>query len=204
MMHPSTTETHTVDGADNHQQLERSPKPMSNVRIEHAVALMEGFGQRTGLTSQQDPRRYLWTDAFAVCNFLALARATGNERYTELALRMVDQVHHSLGKQRTDNSARGWISGLSEPEGEAHPTRGGLRIGKALPERRPDESFDQQLEWERDGQYFHYLTKWTHALDQVARSTGEPRYRRWASELALTAADTFSYLPTIVRACTGK
>ncbi len=168
---------------------------MSNAKIEQAVALMKGFGQRTGLTSQQDPRRYLWTDAFAVCNFLGLARTTGNQRYTELALRLVDQVHHSLGKHRTDSPARGWISGLSEPEGEAHPTRGGLRIGKALPERRADESFDQQLEWERDGQYFHYLTKWMHALDQVTRSTGEPRYRRWASELAVAAHDAFSYLP---------
>ncbi|MGB5568328.1 MAG: hypothetical protein WBM81_03435 [Sedimenticolaceae bacterium] len=194
-MHPAVTETHTVDAAVNHQQLERSPKPMSNAKIEQAVALMKGFGQRTGLTSQQDPRRYLWTDAFAVCNFLGLARTTGNQRYTELALRLVDQVHHSLGKHRTDSPARGWISGLSEPEGEAHPTRGGLRIGKALPERRADESYDQQLEWERDGQYFHYLTKWMHALDQVTRSTGEPRYRRWASELAVAAHDAFSYLP---------
>jgi hypothetical protein len=168
---------------------------MSNAKIERAVALMEGFGQRTGLTSQQDPRRYLWTDAFAVCNFLGLAHTTGNQRYTELALRLVDQVHHSLGKHRTDSPARGWISGLSEPEGEAHPTRGGLRIGKVLPERRADESFDQQLEWERDGQYFHYLTKWMHALDRITRSTGEPRYRRWASELAVAAHDAFSYLP---------
>jgi hypothetical protein len=36
-------------------------------------------------------------------------------------------------------------------EGEAHPTQGGLRIGKALPERRVDEPFDEQLEWERAG-----------------------------------------------------
>jgi hypothetical protein len=43
--------------------------------------------------------------------------------------------------------------------GAAHPTRGGLRIGKKLPERRPGEAFQERLEWERDGQYFHYLTK---------------------------------------------
>ena len=36
---------------------------------------------------------------------------------------------------RRRRRARGWISGLSEAEGEAHPTRGGLRIGKPLPER---------------------------------------------------------------------
>jgi hypothetical protein len=34
-----------------------------------------------------------------------------------------------------------------------------------------------------------------HALDQVTRSTGEPRFRRWASELAVAAHDAFSYLP---------
>jgi hypothetical protein len=34
-----------------------------------------------------------------------------------------------------------------------------LRIGKQLAERRPGERFDERLEWERDGQYFHYLTR---------------------------------------------
>jgi hypothetical protein len=89
----------------------------------------------------------------------------------------------------------GWISGLSEREGELHPTRGGLRIGKRLPERRRDEPFDERLEWERDGQYFHYLTKWMHALDQVARATRDPRFNTWARELAEVAHTSFSYRP---------
>src|SRR5262249_23087427 len=50
---------------------------------------------------------------------------------------------------------------------------------------------DEQLEWERDGQYFHYLTKWMHALDQVARWTRERRFNRWARELAAAAHATF-------------
>jgi hypothetical protein len=54
---------------------------------------------------------------------------------------------------------------------ETHPTRGGLRIGKQLPERRPGEPYDPQVEWDRDGQYFHYLTKWMHALDQASSRT---------------------------------
>jgi hypothetical protein len=70
-------------------------------------------------------------------------------------------------------AARG---GLSEEEGHAHPTRGGLRIGKPLAERSPDEPIDERREWDRNGQYFHYLTKWMHALDQVARSTGQPMF----------------------------
>ena len=96
---------------------------------------MTGFAERTGLTSERPPRRYLWTDAFAVCNFLALERATGHASHAELALRLVEQVHRTLGRHRPDDARRGWISGLSERDGEAHPTRGGLRIGKPLPER---------------------------------------------------------------------
>jgi hypothetical protein len=89
----------------------------------------------------------------------------------------------------------GWLSGLTEREGEAHPTRGGLRIGKELPERREDEPFDEQLEWERDGQYFHYLTQWMHALNQMTHSTGDPKYNAWARELADRAFHAFTFLP---------
>jgi hypothetical protein len=91
---------------------------------------------------------------------------------------------------------RGWISGLDEHEGEAHPTRGGLRIGKELPERAPGEACDEELEWERDGQYFHYLTQWMHALDQLSRATGDARFNRWARELAARAHSAFTCAPS--------
>ena len=149
---------------------------MPDSRIREAIELMAGFAERTGLSSERPQQRFLWTDAFAVCNFLGLSRMTGEMRYTELALRLVDLVHHTLGRHRGDDSRTGWISGLSEREGEGHPTRGGVRIGKGLPERRPDQTFDERLEWDRDGQYFHYLTKWMHALDQLTRSTGKPLF----------------------------
>ncbi len=158
--------------------------------------LMMRFAERTGLTTDRPPQRYLWTDAFAVCNFLSLAQATGAHHYTELALRLVDQVHHTLGRHRVDDPRRGWISGLNEEEGAAHPTRGGLRIGKTLPERAADDPYDERLEWERDGQYFHYLTKWMHALDQVARLTGQAQYNLWARELAHSAFQAFTYPPS--------
>ncbi|MDH3201698.1 MAG: hypothetical protein OEM15_12465 [Myxococcales bacterium] len=154
--------------------------------------MMMRFAERTGLTSDLPKQRYLWTDAFAVCNFLGLAQVTGEEHYTNLALRLVDQVHHVLGTYRADDSRTGWISGLSQQEGETHPTRGGLRIGKALPERGVAEPFDEQLEWRRDGQYFHYLTKWMHALDQVSRWTQQPHLNLWARELAEVAHDAFT------------
>ncbi|HKA87042.1 MAG TPA: hypothetical protein VKE22_05215 [Haliangiales bacterium] len=162
-------------------------------RRDQAAALMLRFAERTGLTSARAERRYLWTDAFAVCNFLGLARATGEARYTELALRLIDRVHHTLGKHRADDARTGWLSGLSAQDGEAHPTRGGLRIGKELPERRPDQPFDERLEWERDGQYFHYLTQWMHALDRAARATATPRFNRWGRELAETARAAFAH-----------
>jgi hypothetical protein len=168
-------------------------QPMVSPRIERAVDLMIRFADRTGLTSARPPRRYLWTDAFAVCNFLGLARLTGDGRYTELALRLVDQVHHVLGCHRADDARTGWLSGLDAREGQAHPTRGGLRIGKRLPERGPGERADERLEWDRDGQYFHYLTKWMHALDQVAGATGQPMFNLWARELAAAAHGAFTY-----------
>jgi hypothetical protein len=167
------------------------PDPLTG----EALALMDAFAARTGLDSARTPRRYLWTDAFAVCNYLGLARATGDPRYTERALQLADQVHHTLGRHRGDDSRTGWISGLSGDEAERHPTRGGLRIGKPLPERRPDEAADSRLEWERDGQYFHYLTQWMHALDQLAHATQESRFNAWARELAQTAFDAFTYQP---------
>lgn len=166
-----------------------------DLRTEEAIRLMTTFAERTGLASERPQQRYLWTDAFAVCNFLALARTTHDERYTKLALLLVDRVHHTLGRHRPDDSRTGWLSGLSESEGEAHPTKGGLRIGKKFTERPAREPFDEQLEWDRDGQYFHYLTKWMHALDQVSRQAKQPRFNLWARELAAAAYAAFSYRP---------
>lgn len=168
---------------------------MANARAEIAAELMMRFADRTGLSSDRPPRRYLWTDAFAVCNLLGLARAFADRRYQELALDLVRQVHHELGRHRADDPRDGWLSGLSAHEAEAHPTLGGLRIGKPLPERGAAEPADPDLEWMQDGQYFHYLTKWMHALDQVARSTGDGSFNVWARELAEVAHRAFTYGP---------
>ncbi len=147
------------------------------------------FTERTGLVGGRPPDRYLWTDAFAVCNFLGLGEM-------ELALQLVDQVHRILGQHAAGHPLGGWLSGFERQRAGAHPTAGGLRIGKKLPERRASEPFDDRLEWERDGQYFHYLTKWMHALDQVARWTRRPTFNVWARELAVAAHHAFSYVPT--------
>jgi hypothetical protein len=155
---------------------------------------MTEFARLTGLSpASRAPRRYLWTDAFAVCNFLGLYQETGGEEFKDLALQLVDQVHHTLGRHRGDDSRTGWISGLDEQRGRQHPTRGGLRIGKQLQERGPTVPFDEGLEWDRDGQYYHYLTKWMHALNRVSRVTGDIQCNTWAVELAKTAHARFAY-----------
>jgi hypothetical protein len=170
------------------------------MKMDKSIAMVEkimrSFAESTGFSEcAGTPRRYLWTDAFAVCNFLELYRQKGDPQYLELARRLVDQVHHVLGRYSDDDSRAGWISGLDDAEGEKHPTRGGLRIGKKLPERRQDEPYDERLEWERDGQYYHYLTKWMLALNRLSRESGETLYNRWAVELAKAAHAAFTYLP---------
>lgn len=44
-----------------------------------------------------------------------------------------------------------------------------------------------------DGQYFHYLTKWAFALNQVSAATGDSKYLHWAVELMQTAHRSFTY-----------
>lgn len=158
--------------------------------------IMTEFAEHTGLSpSGKVPQRYLWTDAFAVCNFLELYSRTGDEKYRLLALSLVDQVHNILGRHREDDQRAGWISGLDEKEGKIHPTKGGLRIGKKINERKPSDPYDENLEWDRDGQYYHYLTKWMHALNRISGVTGDSTYNIRALELAKTAHACFTYVP---------
>ena len=166
---------------------------MEGQKLNIAEDLMQKFGDQTGLTSAKEPRRYLWTDAYAVCNYVALSEHSSESgrradtSYLEHAIMLVEQVHTVLGRHRADDSREGWISGLDEAIGSQYPTAGGLRIGKPLPERGEQEPYDDQSEWDRDGQYFHYLTKWMHALHQLAKATTDDRYERWAGELAEAA-----------------
>ena len=173
-------------------------KMRMNVPRSTSRELMIEFAEITGLLPVgQSPKRYLWTDAFAVCNFLELFCRTGENRYQKLALQLVDQVHTVLGRHREDDGRTGWISGLDEQTCKLHPTRGGLRIGKKLNERQASDHYDEQLEWDRDGQYYHYLTKWMHALSRVSRVTGDTTYVGWAIELAKTVHNRFTYISPV-------
>lgn len=163
-------------------------------RLRIARRLMDDFARRTGLSGSggDTSRRYLWTDAFAVQTFFDLARALKEDTYRSPALKLIDEVHDHLGRHHPRNSRKGWISGLPEEEGWQHPTAGGLRIGKSLPERDREEPYNERLEWDRDGQYFHYLTRWVQALLDAERETGEQQYAIWAAELVV-AGGKFIY-----------
>ncbi|MFX0084706.1 MAG: hypothetical protein ACFFAU_03450 [Candidatus Hodarchaeota archaeon] len=140
--------------------------------------LMLEFSEETGLTSNKPKRRYLWTDGFAVCNFLGLYQINNENKFKNLALKLINQVHMILGKHRHDDTRSGWLGSKDRP------TKNGLRIGKPLNERKLHEPFNPNLEWDRDGQYFHYLTKWMHALNRVYQVTREEKYLTWAVDLA--------------------
>ncbi len=51
-----------------------------NASMSLARNLIREFAKLTGLMPPREvPRRYLWTDAFAVCNFLELYRQMGDD-----------------------------------------------------------------------------------------------------------------------------
>jgi hypothetical protein len=162
--------------------------------------IMQDFASITGLEPvSEHPQRYLWTDAFAVCNYIELFRQTKDQTYLNLATHLVNQVHHILGRHRDDDPRTGWISNLNEEEGKLHPTKGGLRIGKKLNERKISEPYNEQLEWDQDGQYYHYLTKWMHALHCMSKVTQNSVYNKWGIELAQAAHNSFVYNPSFDR-----
>ena len=57
---------------------ERVTKMDRNETVDAFVKeIMQDYARLTGLSSDDvHPRRYLWTDAFAVCNYLELFRRT--------------------------------------------------------------------------------------------------------------------------------
>ena len=157
--------------------------------LQEAQRIMDDFSVRTGLIGDKgdSSRRYLWTDAFAVQTLFGLGRVNNEQAYVDRAVKLIDMVHDKLGHFHPDDEREGWIVGLAEEAGWDHPTAGGLRIGKKLPERKASEPYNESLEWERDGQYFHYLTRWVNALLKAGQQTGVKKYEHWAAELLVAA-----------------
>lgn len=164
-----------------------------NERADLAAELLSGFAERTGVGNPDRAvqRRYLWTDAFCVVTWIELSRRGFGQGHLDRAATLVEDVHTVLGRHRPDDVRQGWLSTERAAADRAHPTLAGLRIGKPLPERRADEPLDEQREWDRDGQYFHYLTRWIHALAAMSAATGEGRYLEAGVELARAACDGF-------------
>ncbi|MBW2663500.1 MAG: hypothetical protein JRD93_16335, partial [Deltaproteobacteria bacterium] len=76
-----------------------------NTSLSMVHEIMTEFANLTGLSpARKASRRYLWTDAFAVCNFLDLYLQTSDDKYKNLALLLVDQVHNILGRYRENDS----------------------------------------------------------------------------------------------------
>ncbi|GAB3035052.1 hypothetical protein [Bowmanella dokdonensis] len=175
---------------------------VSDIRLKLAKDLMNGFAGRTGLSETADEsevgnvaRRYLWTDALALLNLLAMAQLEQEEKFTGQARRLVRQVHHHLGRYAAQDDRRGWISGLPDELAPDHPTAGGLRIGKPLPERQEGEPYDARLEWDRDGQYYHYHTRWIAALLKASQTLDSKTLADWALELSLAGKKFIRELP---------
>jgi len=78
----------------------------NHATVGRSMGIMDEFAANTGLSSSATHRRYLWTDAFAVCNFLGLQKETQDERYGRLALDLVNSVHNILGKHRSDDTRK--------------------------------------------------------------------------------------------------
>lgn len=50
---------------------------------------------------QDNKSRYLWTDAFGVCNYITLFYETGDTSFLERADILITDVHDTLGKDRS-------------------------------------------------------------------------------------------------------
>lgn len=164
--------------------------------LDLAEDIVGAFLARTGVGGPSAAqRRYLWTDAHAVIALLGLDAAAPDAGHLARAVALAHDVHAVLGRFAPGDARRGWISGLPEEEGARRPTVAGLRIGKPMPERPTgatvSEAIDDPSEWERDGQYFHYLVKWMHALDRLARATGDRAWCVHGAALARAACAGF-------------
>lgn len=79
---------------------------MNKIKIEKCIKIMEEIYGKYNNSSwipkpyKEGKGRYLWTDAFGVCNFVNLFYETGNEIYLEQAKLLIKNVHDILGKDR--------------------------------------------------------------------------------------------------------
>lgn len=154
---------------------------------ENAISLMEDiYGSPTSsefpkpMDSEEagqcrhGQRRYLWTDAFAVLNYVSLAQRSqtedGKQLYLKAAHTLADCVHETLGCPRSEKYPMERDSSGLSPSGFV-----GLRIGKV--EARAKTDFGMRL----DGMYWHYVDKWLFALLRLGQISGSSERLRQAA-----------------------
>jgi hypothetical protein len=120
-------------------------------------------------------RRYLWTDAFGVLNFLSLSKEAPDcsLELLEAAKLLIHAVHQTLGAPRDDRFPMCLRNGRFL----------GLRIGKVSARRGSDSGM------QFDGMYWHYLDKWLFALARYYQFTEDDKILQEAIQLA---KDVFS------------
>ena len=125
--------------------------------------------------------RYLWTDAFGVCNYITLYYETGNTQFLDQADALIKGVHDVLGRERNGKKRLGNST-------DDEPLKGGLRIGKEDPEGLVLFLMAWLIKMtgtrDGDGQYFHYLTKWMFALNRMSIARKNIKYNQQAIQLA--------------------
>eukprot|EP00804_Cyclotella_cryptica_P005699 CCRYP_000063-RA/>CCRYP_000063-RA protein AED:0.08 eAED:0.08 QI:97/1/1/1/1/1/2/530/425 len=132
------------------------PRPMS--RHEAGPCFATAYS-----SPHQEQRRYLWTDAFAVCAYHAIANIYAENDmpdqsnfYRNAVEKLILTVHSCLGRPRSEREEDAMTPCHVSPTGYV-----GLRIGKV--ESRSDTDYGMTF----DGQYFHYIDKWLLALSRT-------------------------------------
>ncbi len=187
----------------------QEPTMTEEHRIALASELMRSFAERTGIQSGVRQRRYLWTDAFAVCNFLGLARATGDDGDRRLALTLVERVHHTLGRHRTGRRATGLAPWTRRRGGRGAPDPRRAAYRQAAPRARARGAASTQRSRVGSGRAVLPLPHPVDARPRPDRSRA-PSARSaqscWARELTRTAHDALRIPRPGGRrcACTGR
>eukprot|EP00923_Selenidium_pygospionis_P013090 GHVN01022611.1.p1 GENE.GHVN01022611.1~~GHVN01022611.1.p1 ORF type:complete len:463 (+),score=79.89 GHVN01022611.1:151-1389(+) len=157
--------------------------------FELSVQVMMIFAHTTGLIPPDENKqrvRYLWTDAWAVINCVGLSRMArhyGENKSSDKMLRLgastIAKTQQVLGSHRRAQFP-------NDSDNRSGPlTNGGMRIGKAYSEDLKVDPHDDPFSYDRDGQYFHYLTKWLNALCLFADETNDASL----AELAVRTAN---------------
>jgi hypothetical protein len=157
-----------------------------------AAALMREFAERTG--DHRHRRRSVLVDrCVRRLQFPALDQV-------DCARRLIEQVHAILGRTVPTMRAPAGSAACRCATAPNIPRAAGCASANRWANAKTDVVARRRTsEWERDGQYFHYLARWMHALDQFSRRTGHADAGRWARELAQTAHRAFTYAPTAGR-----